>query len=285
MPQKKRTDVPDSAGDQRQRPPTRHRATARAHARKPRTAQACLRMLPPPEHSRARRPAPWPRPTGRGSHAQGDRAARPALRRPEGPRRPPRARNVAHDVDGTASAPRAVRTSPRAKASTAVATPAAPAPAPSLAADGTARLSILMVTPEAHPFAKTGGLAEVAAALPQALAALGHAVTLVMPRYRGIDTAATRPCRSRSVWLGRISPSVLERQLPNGVRLALVDAPRCSIVTGCTATQRRLPGQRLAVRGASAARRSSTPARAEASALRDPRARLADRAGRRSTRR
>ena len=47
-------------------------------------------------------------------------------------------------------------------------------------------LSILMVTPEAHPFAKTGGLAEVSAALPDALARLGHSVTLVLPRYRDV---------------------------------------------------------------------------------------------------
>ena len=46
-----------------------------------------------------------------------------------------------------------------------------------------------MVTPEAHPYAKTGGLAEVAAALPDALGRLGHEVTLVLPRYRGVDVA------------------------------------------------------------------------------------------------
>ncbi len=45
-----------------------------------------------------------------------------------------------------------------------------------------------MITPEARPFAKTGGLADVAGALPQALARLGHHVTIVLPRYRGIDT-------------------------------------------------------------------------------------------------
>ena len=44
------------------------------------------------------------------------------------------------------------------------------------------RLSILMVVSEAHPYAKTGGLAEVAAALPAALGRLGHRVTLVLPR-------------------------------------------------------------------------------------------------------
>jgi len=46
-----------------------------------------------------------------------------------------------------------------------------------------------MITPEARPYAKTGGLADVAAALPQALARLGHRVTVVLPRYRGIDTS------------------------------------------------------------------------------------------------
>jgi glycogen synthase len=52
-----------------------------------------------------------------------------------------------------------------------------------------------MVTPEAHPFAKTGGLAEVTAALPSALTRQGHDVTVVLPRYR--NTAPTTPGGSR----------------------------------------------------------------------------------------
>src|SRR5689334_17109177 len=56
--------------------------------------------------------------------------------------------------------------------------------------DSPTGLDILMITPEARPFAKTGGLADVAGALPQALARLGHRVTLVLPRYRGVDTTA-----------------------------------------------------------------------------------------------
>jgi len=53
---------------------------------------------------------------------------------------------------------------------------------------GTTRtgLRVLMIASEAQPFSKTGGLADVAAALPKALAQLGHHVTLITPRYRGV---------------------------------------------------------------------------------------------------
>jgi starch synthase len=44
-------------------------------------------------------------------------------------------------------------------------------------------LRILMLAAEATPFAKTGGLADVAGALPKAIHALGHDVRLAMPRY------------------------------------------------------------------------------------------------------
>jgi starch synthase len=49
---------------------------------------------------------------------------------------------------------------------------------------------ILFVVSEVAPFSKTGGLADVAAALPPAMAALGHRVMLVTPKYRGVDPAA-----------------------------------------------------------------------------------------------
>lgn len=44
-------------------------------------------------------------------------------------------------------------------------------------------MNILWVTSEAVPFAKTGGLADVSGALPEALAARGHNVTVFMPYY------------------------------------------------------------------------------------------------------
>ena len=47
-------------------------------------------------------------------------------------------------------------------------------------------LRILMIASEAQPFSKTGGLADVATALPKALGRLGHDVTLITPRYRGV---------------------------------------------------------------------------------------------------
>lgn len=48
-------------------------------------------------------------------------------------------------------------------------------------------MNILFACSEAVPFTKTGGLADVAGALPRELARLGHRVCLVMPRYAMID--------------------------------------------------------------------------------------------------
>ena len=50
-------------------------------------------------------------------------------------------------------------------------------------------MKILMVSSEAQPYAKTGGLADMVSALSVALAKLGHDVRIVMPRYYNIDRA------------------------------------------------------------------------------------------------
>ena len=48
-------------------------------------------------------------------------------------------------------------------------------------------MKIFSVASEVDPFAKTGGLADVAAALPKSLAEFGHDVRLAMPLYRQVD--------------------------------------------------------------------------------------------------
>ncbi len=48
-------------------------------------------------------------------------------------------------------------------------------------------LKVLSISAEVDPFAKTGGLGDVASSLPKALHALGHDVRVVMPAYRSIE--------------------------------------------------------------------------------------------------
>jgi starch synthase len=83
-----------------------------------------------------------------------------------------------------------------------------------------------MVVPEAHPYASTGGLADVSAALPAALARLGHRVTLVLPRYRGIDVAGA-DVRRAPVQLGERVYDVTFHALGagDGVTAVFVDVP------------------------------------------------------------
>ena len=47
-------------------------------------------------------------------------------------------------------------------------------------------MNILYVTSEAVPFCKTGGLADVAGSLPQALAANGDRVSVILPLYERV---------------------------------------------------------------------------------------------------
>ncbi len=49
-------------------------------------------------------------------------------------------------------------------------------------------MKILIASAEVVPFAKTGGLADVAGALPKALRSLGHDVKVIMPKYKMVDS-------------------------------------------------------------------------------------------------
>jgi starch synthase len=85
-------------------------------------------------------------------------------------------------------------------------------------------MRILMVTSEAVPFAKTGGLADVAGALPRALVRLGHEVDVVMPRYRGITTDGL--LRRLPVARGaEVTDTDFSGIVADGVRTIFVDHP------------------------------------------------------------
>ncbi|MCK8817323.1 glycogen synthase GlgA [Natroniella sulfidigena] len=49
------------------------------------------------------------------------------------------------------------------------------------------KLKVLFISSEVDPFAKTGGLADVAGSLPQAIKELGHDIRVVMPEYSQIS--------------------------------------------------------------------------------------------------
>lgn len=82
-----------------------------------------------------------------------------------------------------------------------------------------------MIASEAYPFSKTGGLADVATALPKALGRLGHDVTLVTPRYRGID-AGEQVGTVRLEVAGRVFDAALRGvSIGAGARVIFVDCP------------------------------------------------------------
>jgi len=86
---------------------------------------------------------------------------------------------------------------------------------------------ILMVTSEAAPFAKTGGLADVLGALPPALARLGEAVAVVMPRYGSVPLhGSMRISDPMRVSVGPNAFTVAIDQMEReGVRYLFVDCP------------------------------------------------------------
>jgi len=90
-------------------------------------------------------------------------------------------------------------------------------------------VKILFVASEVAPFAKTGGLADVASALPQALAALGHDVRIVMPLYDKVleNGHEPRPGHDLTFALGpeRLTAGVGRLEL-GSVQVALLDIPR-----------------------------------------------------------
>ena len=95
-------------------------------------------------------------------------------------------------------------------------------------------MNIVYISPEVAPFAKTGGLADVAGSLPKALESLGHDVSVFMPFYRqakeyfddgGAEQTVIDTGVSVSVPIATRRPTadVFEARLPgSGVRLYLI---------------------------------------------------------------
>jgi starch synthase len=91
-------------------------------------------------------------------------------------------------------------------------------------------MEIVFVTTELSPFVKVGGLADVSAALPKALRALGHSLTIVLPRSSSLEQQGlllARRLTPVSVSLGdrAFQATVLDGRLASQVELVVVDVP------------------------------------------------------------
>jgi starch synthase len=97
-----------------------------------------------------------------------------------------------------------------------------------------------VVASEVTPWAKTGGLADVTGSLPQALEDLGHHLTVILPRYRGIDTTGCDVV-DRHVTLGALVTDVRFhiRPLSERRRVVFVDSPAQFDRPGLYATEGR----------------------------------------------
>lgn len=90
-------------------------------------------------------------------------------------------------------------------------------------------MRVLFCAPEVVPLAKTGGLADVAGALPVALAERGVDVRVAMPRYRAVPMEKANPLGSVAATVGgdAVEGTLSEIRLPGSeVPVWLIDQPR-----------------------------------------------------------
>ena len=88
---------------------------------------------------------------------------------------------------------------------------------------------VLFVSTECVPYAKTGGLADVAAALPKALRKMGLDVRIFMPRFRAIDTTDLKKVGKKltvPVGYRKISAEILQGTTQDGTPIYFLDQPK-----------------------------------------------------------
>jgi starch synthase len=89
-------------------------------------------------------------------------------------------------------------------------------------------VKVAFVASEGVPFSKTGGLADVVGALPKALAALGHEVEVILPRYRITPPRANVPYAQSltlPLGIGYKYAAVQDAGRAHGVQTFLIDCP------------------------------------------------------------
>jgi starch synthase len=99
-------------------------------------------------------------------------------------------------------------------------------------------LEIVIVASEMHPFATSGGLSEVISGLSATLGRLGHAVTVILPRYRRVQMPASSRSSGKAkrpdageerttFQMGDRTQAVsfYPRAVSDGVSVVFVDAP------------------------------------------------------------
>jgi len=89
-------------------------------------------------------------------------------------------------------------------------------------------MRIVFIASECVPFSKTGGLADVVGALPEALQALGHKVEVIIPRYRATKPGTILPHASNltvPLTSGFKSAAIQRGDILKGVQHYFVDCP------------------------------------------------------------
>ncbi|CAG0942633.1 partial Glycogen synthase, partial [Candidatus Brocadiaceae bacterium] len=86
------------------------------------------------------------------------------------------------------------------------------------------KLKILFIASELYPFVKTGGVADVSAALPQKLTEIGHEVRIIVPKYGAIDSRKYKI--HDVVRLKDLSVDIAGREVVFSVRSSFLPSPK-----------------------------------------------------------